>query len=80
MYTWEKRTHPRRKVFLPDTCEGGNCNLLDISDGGACIISVRAYKPGRLVMLRPPLPKVAKVRWITPATDTYKIGLQFLDS
>jgi hypothetical protein len=89
----EKRIHPRKKYLKPVQYEIGapmrkieavDAELLDISAGGACIMTDRAYRRGKVVRLRLPLngtdilvPSLAKVRWVSPTDGRFKMGLKF---
>lgn len=83
----EKRSHHRTTFFNPITCkvstqvesaEGIYADLLDISDGGVCIVAERAYESDSFLMLRiPPYSRLTKVRWVSPDDDRFKMGLQF---
>jgi hypothetical protein len=83
----EKRSHHRTTFFNPITCkvrtpaesaEDIYADLLDISDGGVCIVTERAYESDSFLMLRiPPYSRLTKVRWVSPDDDKFKMGLKF---
>jgi hypothetical protein len=85
----EKRIHPRTKYLKPigapiRKIEAIDAELLDISAGGACIMTDRAYRRGKVVRLRLPLngtdilvPSLAKVSWVSPTDGRFKMGLKF---
>jgi hypothetical protein len=74
----EKRTHTRAKIIAFGDYEDSYCEVLDISDGGACIMTKRSYRVGRIAGLRLSPKRVAQVKWVSPAGDGFKIGLKFL--
>ncbi len=90
----ERRHHPRTEFSKPVTIEATlsthgleavGAELLDISSGGACIMTNISYDPGGVVKLNVPLhgtnihiPSLADVRWVTPVDDGFKLGLHFL--
>jgi hypothetical protein len=58
---------------------------VNISKGGACIVTNRSLEPGRIVMFKRPLEEVdfelpgfAEVRWVAPDDDRFKMGVHFL--
>jgi hypothetical protein len=89
----EKRDHPRTEFLKRVTCEIGtpvlsaeavDVETLNISSGGACIMTERTLEPGRVVMLRcphsdtdMPIPRLAKVRWVASTLGRFKMGLKF---
>jgi hypothetical protein len=75
----EKRIHPRTKVLRPHrcTCEGGVCEILDISIGGACVMTERAYEPGSIVRLSLSPPRLATVRWVNSIFGRFMVGVKF---
>jgi c-di-GMP-binding flagellar brake protein YcgR len=61
-----------------------DAETLNISTGGACIVTDRGQKPGSIIRIRLPLlgtdiqvPRLAEVRWLAQANDKYKMGLEF---
>lgn len=76
----EKRLHPRTKVFKPVkcSCEGGECEVLDISVGGACVRTDSAYEPGSIIRLNLSPPRLATVRWANSIYGRFMVGMQFL--
>jgi hypothetical protein len=76
----EKRIHSRVKVLRPVscTCEGGVCEILDISVGGACVMTDRAYEPGSIVRFSLSPPRLGTVRWVNYTFGRFMVGVQFL--
>jgi c-di-GMP-binding flagellar brake protein YcgR len=90
----EKRLYPRTELLKPITYDVGismsrletfDAELLNISNGGACIITERGYGPGRVLKLRIPhegtdglVPRLAEVRWSDFFESRFKMGLKFL--
>jgi hypothetical protein len=77
----ERRAHLRSKVLKPVkcTCEGGVCQILDISVDGACVMTDRAYDPGSIVRLRLQPPRLARVVWREGLVlGRFMMGLKFL--
>jgi hypothetical protein len=81
----EKRAHPRIEFSKPSKCDDVDCEILDISAGGACIMTEKPLVRGRVVILMCPfqgtdilLPSFAVVKWMYPAKDRFKMGMQFL--
>jgi hypothetical protein len=59
--------------------EAFDAAIMDISGGGACIITKKAYEPDSLVwLMHPPHPRLTKVRWVGPTDGRFKMGLKFL--
>jgi hypothetical protein len=89
----EKRSHSRRALSKPLEVEistSTSKNSIDaatinISKGGACIVTDRSLEPGRIVMFKRPLEEVdfellgfAEVKWVTSDDDRFKVGVEFL--
>ena len=70
-----KRIHPRIKIvaFGDYDYEDSYCEILDISDGGACIMTHRFYEVGRIAGLRLPPKRLAQVKWVHPTSDGLKL-------
>jgi hypothetical protein len=78
MFKKERRVHPRRKFLKRLKYETVGAEVLNISDGGACIKAERAHEPGSVVKLRLPNPRLAEVRWANPTDGgKFKLGLKF---
>lgn len=74
----EKRIYPRTKIIAFGDYEDSYCEILDISDGGACIMTHRFYEVGRIAGLRLPHKRLVQVKWAHPSNEGFKIGLKFL--
>jgi hypothetical protein len=74
----EKRKYPRKTFIKLGTSEGGDCEILNLSEGGVCIFCDRAYRVGDIVSLMVPRQRKCTVRWIIPTFDRFKMGLKFL--
>jgi hypothetical protein len=83
----EKRTHPRAKFLKPVTFLSGapmrmveavDAEFLDLSAGGACVVTDRDYDLDSFLYLRlEPYPRLAEVRWVARANGRFKMGLEF---
>lgn len=96
MAEMEKRLHDRIAVLKSIKYDVGvskskletyDAELLNISSGGACIMTERVFRPGRVIRLRFPLkgserwlPRLAEVKWVEPALGNLRMGLQFLNT
>lgn len=78
----------QRQIFKSFTCEASvqvtkievfDVEFMDISSGGACIITEKVYDKGALIKLKFPLrTRLAKIKWVVPLNGRFKIGLEFL--
>ncbi len=83
----EKRVS-QRQDFKRFTCEARvhvtkievvDVEFMDISPGGACIITEKVYDKGDFVKLKFPLrTRLAKIKWVAPLNGRFKVGLEFL--
>jgi hypothetical protein len=88
------RKHPRRALLKPamfvvsapmSGVAAIDAETMNISTGGACIVTDRDQEPGSIMRIKLPhlgtdiqVPRLAEVRWVVPANDRYKMGLQFV--
>jgi hypothetical protein len=73
---------PMRRI---ETIKTVDADLLNISNSGVCIKTKWANETGSVVRLKLPhhgtdilVPSLAEVKWVSPANDKFKMGLQFL--
>ncbi len=95
MSTRERRLHPRKDFMSAITYDVGareartvetaEAEILNVSQGGTCILTENAEEPGKVLRLRLPLqgtdihvPSLAEVRWVVPEGKRFKMGLRFL--
>jgi hypothetical protein len=58
--------------------EAVDAEFLDLSAGGACIVTEKWHDLDSFVYLRvEPYPKLAEVRWVAPINGRFKMGLEF---
>jgi hypothetical protein len=84
----ERRLYPRKKFKEPvkynDAAPGKRVETVDgeiinISDGGACVLTDKPYDKDYFVWLRLPThPRLSKVRWVGESEGRYKLGVEFL--
>jgi hypothetical protein len=88
------RKHPRRAllepvIFVVGAPKSGvvaiDAETLNVSTGGACIVSNRDQTTGSIMRIKLPhpgtdihVPRLAEVRWVAPANGRYKMGLRFV--
>jgi hypothetical protein len=89
----ERRIDQRGEFSKPVTIEVSaatsietiNAETLNISKGGACIVTDLFLEPGKVVMFKRPsedmdlkLPGLGEVRWVVSAEGRFTTGIRFL--
>lgn len=84
----ERRLYPRKKFTEPISYNNAapgkrivtvDGEFMDISEGGACVLTDKSYDTDYFVWLRLPThPRLSKVRWVNESKGKFKLGLKFL--